>query len=191
MRDVLLSNVVAAMFMFCITIPQVVVGAVTQPFAVDLRKSISWTGVCSPRVAQGHSSRLCIVGQCRLRTFENERRIIMLLDICCFEVEDLPALPNGDALVLRQTGTSKGVECLESNAGPAAGIASADDIRLWRAIWEYTRAELSHPLDVGHQVWPSANVLCRWMASNAEQFYGKTVLELGSGVGACGLYAAG
>jgi predicted nicotinamide N-methyase len=44
----------------------------------------------------------------------------------------------------------------------------------------------------GGRVWHSAPVLCRWMAEHSHShLHGRRVLDLGSGTGACGLYASG
>ena len=43
---------------------------------------------------------------------------------------------------------------------------------------------------VGGRLWECAPALCRWQLSIAEQLRGTSVLELGSGTGACGIYAA-
>ncbi|CAM9724711.1 unnamed protein product, partial [Heterosigma akashiwo] len=44
------------------------------------------------------------------------------------------------------------------------------------------------------QVWDAAEILCQYLANEVEekywQPYGKSVLELGSGCGLCGIYAA-
>ena len=45
--------------------------------------------------------------------------------------------------------------------------------------------------ELGGVVWPCAAALCRFLASDAADVCGDNVLELGSGTGACGLYAAG
>ncbi len=42
----------------------------------------------------------------------------------------------------------------------------------------------------GGAVWPAADILCRWMAAQQQDISGSRVLELGSGTGACGIYAA-
>jgi methyltransferase-like protein 6 len=39
-------------------------------------------------------------------------------------------------------------------------------------------------------IWPAADVLCRYIISNPHEFQNKTMLEVGSGVGICGLLAA-
>lgn len=39
-------------------------------------------------------------------------------------------------------------------------------------------------------VWPAATPMCEWVASHADTFRGKTVLELGCGTGVVGLVAA-
>jgi len=45
--------------------------------------------------------------------------------------------------------------------------------------------------DTGGHLWSSAPALCRWLKSEAEMVAGKTVIELGCGTGAVGIYAAG
>lgn len=50
--------------------------------------------------------------------------------------------------------------------------------------------ELADGISVGGAVWPSAASLCRWLRGSAEAIRGTSVLELGAGTGACGLYAA-
>jgi len=42
----------------------------------------------------------------------------------------------------------------------------------------------------GGQMWPAASVLCRWQARNTDSIAGARVMELGTGTGACGLFAA-
>ncbi|CAM9474305.1 unnamed protein product [Choristocarpus tenellus] len=44
--------------------------------------------------------------------------------------------------------------------------------------------------DVGYQMWPAAIILSRWIHANPAIFTGQCVLELGSGLGLCGLVAA-
>ena len=44
-------------------------------------------------------------------------------------------------------------------------------------------------LSPGGTVWPCAAALCRWLTANAN-LHGASVLELGSGTGVGGLYAA-
>ena len=54
---------------------------------------------------------------------------------------------------------------------------------------------LSHKIHgIGFQLWPAAIVLCRWLGKKSIEegknlVKGKSVLELGSGVGLCGMYA--
>ena len=43
----------------------------------------------------------------------------------------------------------------------------------------------------GGAVWPAAELLCRWMLQERAAVAGASVLELGSGTGAVGLFAAG
>ena len=50
---------------------------------------------------------------------------------------------------------------------------------------------LAELFTVGGTVWPCAAAMCRWLADNGDEaVHGKSVLELGSGTGACGLFAA-
>ncbi|XP_074596915.1 histone-arginine methyltransferase METTL23-like [Brevipalpus obovatus] len=44
--------------------------------------------------------------------------------------------------------------------------------------------------DYGLFLWPSASVLARFLHHNRSEFRGKKVLEIGGGIGACGLVAA-
>jgi len=43
----------------------------------------------------------------------------------------------------------------------------------------------------GAEIWPAAAALCRWLDTAQPMLAGASILELGSGTGACGLYAAG
>ena len=43
---------------------------------------------------------------------------------------------------------------------------------------------------VGGRLWRGSGALCRWLASSPAQLQQATVLELGCGTGACGLYAS-
>ena len=43
---------------------------------------------------------------------------------------------------------------------------------------------------LGGQLWPSAAALCRWLRSQHAEVVGSSVLELGCGTGAVGIYAA-
>ena len=43
----------------------------------------------------------------------------------------------------------------------------------------------------GGRVWPAASALVRWQLRNPNLVQGSSVLELGAGCGACGLFAAG
>lgn len=41
----------------------------------------------------------------------------------------------------------------------------------------------------GQVIWPCASHLCKYVIDKRSEFEGKTVLEVGSGVGICGLFA--
>jgi hypothetical protein len=47
-----------------------------------------------------------------------------------------------------------------------------------------------HGVGTGGHVWPAASVLCRYLASRQQEVEGARVCELGSGIGAVGLYVA-
>ena len=78
----------------------------------------------------------------------------------------MPALPSGAFLELQ-----------ELNAAAVASSGSA--------------ATEQHSGSLGGRVWKSAAALCRWQRAHASLFEGTRVIELGSGTGAVGLYAAG
>lgn len=44
--------------------------------------------------------------------------------------------------------------------------------------------------DVGFQMWPAAIILSRWLCAHPEVARGRSVLEIGAGLGLCGLVAA-
>ena len=77
----------------------------------------------------------------------------------------IPPLPSGDWLRLRD-----GLSLLEEQTD--ATTRSGD------------------LASVGGTVWPAAASLCAWLREHAADVAGASVLELGSGTGACGLYAA-
>ena len=81
-----------------------------------------------------------------------------------FSQVNIPPLPSGDWLRLRD--------------GPS----------LLEELHDTTRT--GDLASVGGTVWPAAATLCTWMRAHAEDVKGASVLELGSGTGACGLYAA-
>lgn len=52
-------------------------------------------------------------------------------------------------------------------------------------------AECAADIVLGGKIWQAAPEMCRWIGSNIQAFIGSSVLELGSGTGACGLFCAG
>ena len=108
-----------------------------------------------------------------------------------FEAVELPALPCGSRLLLRE---------LESQASPAFDDDVQDEeeasAEMWRKIQKYVgdfeddENEDAH-VNVGGEVWPAAAAMCRWLANHTDSVRGSKVLELGTGTGAVGLYAAG
>ena len=53
----------------------------------------------------------------------------------------------------------------------------------------FERTDMSDPDSVGGRVWRGAGEMCRWLRDEHELVHGTTVLELGAGTGASGLYA--
>jgi hypothetical protein len=53
-----------------------------------------------------------------------------------------------------------------------------------------SRQHQTSQFDVGMVLWPAALVLARWLCRNAALLRGKSVLELGAGMGLAGLAAA-
>ena len=53
----------------------------------------------------------------------------------------------------------------------------------------FERTDMSDPDSVGGRVWRGAGEMCRWLRDHPELVQGATVLELGAGTGASGLYA--
>lgn len=112
-------------------------------------------------------------------------------DVYGFEAVELPALPCGSRLLLRE---------LESQASPAFDDDVQDEeeasAEMWRKIQKYVgdfeddEDEDAH-VNVGGEVWPAAAAMCRWLANHTDSVRGSKVLELGTGTGAVGLYAAG
>lgn len=52
------------------------------------------------------------------------------------------------------------------------------------------RETFGGPEALGGAVWPAAEMLCRWLQRERQELQGARILELGSGTGACGLFAA-
>ena len=88
-----------------------------------------------------------------------------------FNQVNIPPLPSGDWLRLRD--------------GPSLLEELHDTTQ---ELHDTTRT--GDLASVGGTVWPAAATLCTWMRAHAEDVKGASVLELGSGTGACGLYAA-
>jgi len=96
----------------------------------------------------------------------------------------LPALPSDERLSLLE-GLDLVMMASEQDETPLGGLSvgGSDGGETDEALADY--------LSVGGSVWPCAEALCRWLLSNSEGVRGSSILELGSGTGACGLYAAG
>ena len=57
-------------------------------------------------------------------------------------------------------------------------------------ITEALPARSAADVMLGGKLWQAAPILCEWLRDNPEHVVAKSVLDLGAGVGACGLYAA-
>lgn len=107
-------------------------------------------------------------------------------DIYGFEPTHLPALPSGEKLVVH---LGDGREWDE----PSAPVDESAE--MWKRIEQYVSNFDEGDEDdddyagIGGEIWPAAVAMCDWLANNT--IAGTRVLELGSGTGACGLYAAG
>ena len=105
-------------------------------------------------------------------------------DVYGFEPIVLPPLPSGKHLAISELGTPL----------PRVGDGEDDDEAMMRALQEYVDAcDSEDNTGVGGELWPAAEFLCRWLMSDgtADAVQGASVLELGAGTGACGLFAAG
>jgi predicted nicotinamide N-methyase len=72
-----------------------------------------------------------------------------------------------------------------------------DSAELWEKIEKYVadfdegEEDDDTAAGIGGEIWPAAVAMCNWMANHTDAIKGSRVLELGSGTGSCGLYAAG
>ena len=108
-------------------------------------------------------------------------------DVYGFEPFELPCLPSGGRLNIREL----------NEPPPRMGGRNKDDHEeddaMMRTIQHFVDACYDDPSSaagVGGEVWPAAEIMCRWLRDSADEIGGARVLELGSGTGACGLYAA-
>ena len=60
----------------------------------------------------------------------------------------------------------------------------------WLDIATLPPASTSDESCMGGRVWKAAPALCAWMAGASDQIAGCSILEVGAGTGACGLFAA-
>ena len=102
----------------------------------------------------------------------------------------LPPLPSRACLVMGDKSTPL------PEALPVAPAGAGEEERfetVWshidQAIAEYDVVD--YVIGTAGEVWPAAAALCRWLADHEQQVRGTRVLELGAGMGAPGLYAAG
>ena len=105
-------------------------------------------------------------------------------DVYGFEPIELPELPSGERLVIAE------------QDAPLPRICDVDDDdddeAIIRALQYYVDAcEDDDNTGVGGELWPAAAFLCRWLRdAAAAELSGSSVVELGAGTGACGVYAA-
>jgi len=106
-------------------------------------------------------------------------------DVYGFEEVVLPPLPSGERLLIR--------ESEERAASDSPDGEQSEDAILWRKMERYvSRHEQDDPgpEGVGGEIWPAAAALCAWLRERPAELRGASVLELGAGTGACGIYAA-
>ena len=107
-----------------------------------------------------------------------------LTDIQGFLAVELPPLACGSHLDILSE---------DSKGSPVAAAEDAswsdEDAAMWGRIRDYVEDELADALSVGGSIWPASVAMCRWLRGEAAVVRGASVLELGSGTGACGLYA--
>lgn len=106
-----------------------------------------------------------------------------LTDVQGFQAVELPPLPCGSQLDLLSEDSTG------SCSTPVNGDWSDEDSQTFQRIRDYVEDELADALSVGGSIWPASSALCKWLRNEAAFVRGASVLELGSGTGACGLYA--
>ena len=115
-------------------------------------------------------------------------------DVYGFEPVILPALPSGARLSIEEI-AQEGAQTDEQRAllVESFGDLSPEDSSMWQRIMSYVDISERGTADaslVGAEVWPAAAALCNWMRDFTD-LRDLSVLEIGSGTGVCGLYAAG
>ena len=106
----------------------------------------------------------------------------------------LPPLPSGQRLDMCNGVPQKAPPPCELS--PALDASSIDDVAYLESVWsQIDRAVDEQVADdyvtgTAGEVWPAAVALCAWLSAHAQSVRGKRVLELGAGMGACGLFAA-
>jgi hypothetical protein len=90
--------------------------------------------------------------------------------------------------LLELLGVSAPSACVVGPAS-AARLRSSVSRVLTRAIPSWVRRQTSQE-DVGQLLWPAALPMSRWIVAHAALLRGKRVLEIGSGMGLCGIVAA-
>lgn len=108
-------------------------------------------------------------------------------DVYGFEDVALPPLPSGARLVLGESRP----KVPGSSSSAVAG--ESHDTMMWSKLREYValhERDDAGACGVGGEVWPAASALCEWLGNHSAEVCGSRILELGSGTGACGLYAA-
>ena len=128
------------------------------------------------------------------------RVLLLLLRGICYDPlpggDSLPKLPSsGERLVLRET-TPPQID-LSDSLQNAVDVRDDDEAvfeSMWKQIEQFIDEDAvgaDYTIGTAGEIWPSNAALCAWLSQNAaEMVAGATVLELGAGMGACGLYAA-
>ena len=115
-------------------------------------------------------------------------------DLYGFEEVLLPPLPSGARLSIDEAKPMEGKQDSPATSFEDKIEDCVDiDAEMYRKVSQFIA---QHDRDdagscgVGGEVWPAAAALCTWLSEHAAEIRGAHVLELGSGTGVCGLYAA-
>ena len=114
-------------------------------------------------------------------------------------VVELPALPSGERLSLSDTTTPHDEAVGSQCSGPPLNREAdkdEDEEKLFELMWNTIEGFIDddavgdYVIGTAGEIWPANAALCTWLRSMHESIRGTSVLELGAGAGACGLYAA-
>ena len=102
----------------------------------------------------------------------------------------LPLLPAGRRITVGETSRFGAPTHIQVDGG------NEDDEVYFEAAWNQIERHIFEDVDDDYvtgtagEVWPAAVALCEWLSDHQPDFEGRRVIELGAGMGACGLHAA-